>query len=84
MAWDTFLSSQGNYCPRSTATPSQPLQNVKQNKATAEQWKAMLTKQGGIKAGEDKWMGLSTWLDEHKGETLTKDEVRQFVARQCA
>ena len=55
------------------------VEGVKQNKATAEQWKAMLTKAGGIKAGEDKWMGLSQWLDEHKGETLTKDEVLQFV-----
>ena len=56
------------------------VEGVKQEKAKAEQWKAMLTKAGGIKAGEDKWMGLSAWLDEHKGETLTKDEVRQFVA----
>ena len=55
------------------------VEGVKQNKATAEQWKAMLTKAGGIKAGEDKWMGLSPWLDEHKGETLTKDEVLEFV-----
>jgi hypothetical protein len=55
------------------------VEGVKQEKAKAEQWKAMLTKAGGIKAGEDKWMGLSTWLDEHKGETLTKDEVLQFV-----
>ena len=55
------------------------VENIKQNKATAEQWKAMLTKAGGIKAGEDKWMGLSTWLDENKGKSLTKDEVLQFV-----
>ena len=55
------------------------VEGVKQGKAKAEQWKAMLTKAGGIKAGEDKWMGLSQWLDEHKGETLTKDEVLQFV-----
>ena len=55
------------------------VENVKQGKATAEQWKAMLTKAGGIKAGEDKWMGLTDWLDEHKGQSLTKDEVLQFV-----
>lgn len=55
------------------------VEGVKQEKAKAEQWKAMLTKAGGIKAGEDKWMGLSQWLDEHKGETLTKGEVLEFV-----
>lgn len=55
------------------------VENVKQGKATAEQWKAMLTKAGGIKAGEDKWMGLTEWLDEHKGQSLTKDDVLQFV-----
>lgn len=76
---DVDLSSQGSV-PTFYSNAERAVQNVKQNKATAEQWKAMLTKQGGIKAGEDKWMGLSAWLDEHKGETLTKDEVRQFVA----
>lgn len=55
------------------------VEGVKQGKAKAEQWKAMLTKAGGIKAGEDKWMGLSQWLDEHKGETLTKEQVLEFV-----
>ena len=55
------------------------VEGVKQGKATAEQWKAMLTKAGGIKSGEDKWMGLSQWLDEHKGQSLTKAEVLQFV-----
>ena len=55
------------------------VENVKQEKASAEQWKAMLTKAGGIKAGEDKWMGLSQWLDEHKGKSLTRGEVLEFV-----
>lgn len=66
--------------PTFYSNASKAVEDVKQEKAKAEQWKAMLTKAGGIKAGEDKWMGLSTWLDEHKGETLTKDEVRKFVA----
>lgn len=66
--------------PTFYSNAAKAVENVKQNKATAEQWKAMLTKAGGIKAGEDKWMGLSQWLDEHKGKTLTKEEVAQFVA----
>lgn len=55
------------------------LGRIKQDKATPEQWLAMLTKEGGIKAGEDKWMGLSDWLRQSEAKTLTKGEVMQFV-----
>ena len=52
---------------------------VKQEKATAEQWLAMIQKQGGLKAGEDKWLGLSDWLKSRSGESLTKREVLDFI-----
>ena len=58
------------------------VENIKQNKATPEQWLAMIKKDGGLKAGEDKWMGLSDWLNEQKEKgvkTLTKDEVLAFI-----
>lgn len=58
------------------------VENIKQQKATPEQWLAMIKKDGGLKAGEDKWMGLSDWLTEQKGKgvkSLTKDEVLQFI-----
>ena len=55
------------------------VRNIKQDKATAEQWLAMAEKMGGIKAGEDKWMGLSDWLRSKKGEKLTKDEVLKYI-----
>ena len=29
-----------------------------------KQWLAMLQKNGGLKAGEDKWLGLSEWLNQ--------------------
>lgn len=74
------LKRDDRNAPTFYSNAAKAVENVKQNKATAEQWKAMLTKAGGIKAGEDKWMGLSQWLDEHKGQTLTKEEVAQFVA----
>ena len=35
---------------------------IKQEKATPEQWLKMIEKAGGLKAGEDKWIGLSDWL----------------------
>lgn len=52
---------------------------ISQKKATAEQWLAMIKKLGGIKAGEDKWLGLSDWLESRKGESVTKDEVLGFI-----
>lgn len=55
------------------------VENIKQNKATAEQWLAMIKKDGGLKAGEDRWLGLSDWLAENKGNSLTKDEVLNFI-----
>lgn len=58
------------------------VETIKQQKATPEQWLAMVKKDGGLKAGEDKWMGLSDWLNEQKEKgvkTLTKDEVLAFI-----
>ena len=34
----------------------------------------MIQKNGGLKAGEDKWLGLSEWLNERKGQSITKKE----------
>lgn len=51
---------------------------IKQNKATAEQWLAMLQKNGGLKAGEDKWIGLSDWLKQQQG-SVTKDQVLDYI-----
>ncbi|MBR4406435.1 MAG: hypothetical protein IKT30_08685, partial [Bacteroidaceae bacterium] len=58
------------------------VENIKQEKATPEQWLAMIRSKGGLKAGEDKWMGLSQWLNDKKAEgvkTLTKPEVLDFI-----
>ena len=55
------------------------VEGIKQEKATPEQWVAMLKKNGGLKAGEDKWMGLSEWLENNESKSLTKQEVLDFV-----
>ena len=47
------------------------VESIKQDKATPQQWKAMIEKQGGLKAGEDKWLGLSEWLDEKAKAEIT-------------
>ena len=54
--------------------------NIKQEKATPEQWLKMIEKAGGLKASEDKWLGLSDWLKASDKKTLTKDEVLQYIA----
>lgn len=55
------------------------VEGIKQEKATPEQWLKMIEKNGGLKAGEDKWMGLSDWLRASDKKTLTKQEVLDFV-----
>jgi hypothetical protein len=55
------------------------VEGIKQDKATGDQWLAMIQKQGGLKAAEDKWLGLSDWLNERNGKPVTKDEVMNFI-----
>ena len=56
------------------------VEGIKQEKATPEQWLAMITKAGGLKAGEDKWLGLSDWLKEQKG-SVTKQDVLDYIRK---
>lgn len=64
------------------------VEGIQQNKATADQWLAMLQKNGGLKAGEDKWLGLSDWLRQQgamaaigeRDKAITKQEVQDFIA----
>ena len=55
------------------------VRGIKQEKATPEQWLKMIEKSGGLKAGEDKWLGLSDWLKESNKKTLTKQEVLDYI-----
>lgn len=52
---------------------------VPMDKATPEQWQKMLSDRGGMKAGEDKWLGLSDWLKNQDRKTITKQEVLDFI-----
>lgn len=56
-------------------------ENIKMEKATPEQWLKMLEKDGGLKAGEDKWLGLSDWLRASDKKTITKQEVLDFIRK---
>ena len=55
------------------------VEGISQKKATPEQWLKMIQKAGGLKAGEDKWLGLSDWLNASTAKTLTKDEVLDYI-----
>ena len=79
---------QDNYIRFSIANENQTIfvsnaakavEGIKQEKATPAQWLAMLEKNGGLKAAEDKWMGLGDWLKSSDKKTLTKAEVLDFI-----
>ena len=55
------------------------VEGIQMGKATPEQWLKMIEKNGGLKAGEDKWMGLSDFLKSSDKKTLTKQEVLDFI-----
>lgn len=52
---------------------------IQNEKATPEQWLKQLEKNGGLKAGEDKWIGLSDWLKSQDKKSLTKQEVLDYI-----
>ena len=55
------------------------VEGIKQEKATPQQWLAMTEKNGGLKAGEDKWLGLSDWLKGMDKKSVTKQEILDFI-----
>lgn len=55
------------------------VEGIKQEKGTPQQWLAMIEKNSGLKAGEDKWLGLSDWLKGSDKKSLTKAEILDFI-----
>ena len=56
------------------------VERIRQDKATPEQWLRMIERAGGIKAGEDRWMGLSLWLMNARERTLTRQQVLDYIS----
>lgn len=52
--------------------------DAKMNNGTGEQWLNYLKNNGGLKAEEDKWMGLSEWLKEQT-KSVSKNELLKFI-----
>lgn len=57
------------------------LHQIKQEKATPLQWLKMLEKNGGIKAGEDRWTGLSEWLRNSEAKSLSRKDVMDYISQ---
>lgn len=57
------------------------VKNIQQTRATPQQWLAMIQKNGGLKVGEDEWLGLSDWLKTEDKKSITKQEILDFIAR---
>lgn len=74
-----ILFREGNEAPIFISNARKAVEDIKQEKATPEQWLAMIQKNGGLKAGEDKWLGLSDWLKSQEKKTLTKQEVLDYI-----
>ena len=76
---NTFFKTSNHNQAIFVSNAAKAVEGIKMEKATPEQWLKMLEKNGGLKAGEDKWMGLSDWLKASDKKTLTKDEVLDFI-----
>jgi len=53
--------------------------NIKQAKAPAEQWLSTIQNSKGVKPEEMDWTGLKDYLNENKGNMLTKQEIQDYV-----
>lgn len=63
---DIRYSRKRGDAPIFVSNAQRAVEGIKQEKATGEQWLAMLKKNGGLKAEEDKWIGLSDFLKDKK------------------
>ena len=57
----------------------QGIQNIQQDKATPLQWLNMLKNNGSLKKEEDKWLGLSEYLEKSKKKSMGKNEILAYI-----
>ena len=58
------------------------VEGIRQEKATPEQWLSMIQKAGGLKAAEDRWLGLSEQLNDAARlgiRSVTKDAILNYI-----
>lgn len=76
---DSDVRFRGEEEPVFYSNAMRAVESIKQERTTLEQWLKMIEKNGGMKAGEDKWLGLSEWLKGSDAKTLTKGEVLDYI-----
>ena len=57
----------------------QAVEGLNMGKAAPEAWLKAIQGRGGLKAGEDKWLGLSEWLQSSNKKSITKEELLDFI-----
>lgn len=82
MMGGTDADASGTVAPTFYSNALRAVESIKQEKGTPEQWLKMIEKNGGLKAGEDKWIQLSEWLNELKEtgvKSVAKESVLEYV-----
>lgn len=54
------------------------LDKIPMKSGNAQAWINKIQQAGGLKKEEDKWMGLTDWLNEQKGN-ISKEDVAEFI-----
>ena len=71
----SMLHSLADPSPTFFSGLARGVEGLKQPKAPAQQWKAMIGKIPGVKREEIEWSGVMEWLDEQKGSIAREDLV---------
>jgi protein-L-isoaspartate O-methyltransferase len=54
------------------------IENARQSRAPAKDWKAIIAKAPGVKKAEIEWLGVEEWLDLQDGQ-VTREDLARFV-----
>lgn len=55
------------------------VEGLNMGKAAPAAWLKAIQGRGGLKAGEDKWLGLSDWLNASDKKSITKEELLDYI-----
>lgn len=65
--------------PRFYSAVEHAIESNPQTRANGEQWLSTIQNARGVKPEELDWMGLREFLNENRGEPVTKQQVQEFV-----
>ena len=76
---NTMFKTSNNNQTIFVSNAAKAVEGINMGKAAPEQWLKTLEKNGGLKAAEDKWIGLSEWLKTTDKKSVTKQELLDFI-----